>query len=342
MLFFVNDYAKGVHPKILNALQTINLTPNIGYGYDDYSQSAKQKLRNICKKPDADIHFLVGGTQTNATIIKAMLAPYQGVISADTGHINTHEAGAIEATGHKVLTLPHQQGKITAKQVEQYLINFYADNNHKHMVSAGMVYISHPTEYGTLYNKAELTELADVCKRFEIPLFLDGARLAYALAVPENEIDLPIIAELCDVFYFGGTKAGLMFGEAVVFSNPKFTPKNFYTITKQQGALLAKGYWLGVQFDTLFTDNLYLTIGKSAVEFSQKIAQHLISNNYRLLLSSPTNQQFVILDNKSYEQLSEKVQFAFWEKYDENHTIVRIATDWATTDADIEQLLAIL
>lgn len=342
MLFFVNDYAKGVHPAILARLQDINLTAHSGYGYDDYSQSAKQKLREICQKPDAEIHFLVGGTQTNATVIKSVLAPYQGVLSADTGHINTHEAGAIEATGHKVLTLPHQQGKILAEQVEQYLTNFYADNNREHMVSAGMVYISHPTEYGTLYSKDELTQLANVCQTFDIPLFLDGARLAYALAVPDNEVDLATIANLCDIFYFGGTKAGLMFGEAVVFSNPKFTPKHFYTLTKQQGALLAKGYWLGIQFDTLFSNDLYLNIGKSAVNFSQKIADKLLKKNYRFLLSSPTNQQFVILDNQTYAQLSEKVKFAFWEKYDENHTVVRIATDWATTEDEVQQLLSIL
>lgn len=340
MLFFVNDYAKGVYPKILEKIQANNLTAFSGYGMDSYCQSARQKLRQICNKPDADIHFLVGGTQTNMTVIKAMLAPYQGVISADTGHINTHEAGAIEATGHKVITLPHNNGKLHASQIEQYLTDFYADANHQHSVFPSMVYISHPTEYGTLYTKDELSNISKICKQYDIPLFLDGARLAYAVC-SDNAVDLATIANLCDVFYFGGTKAGLLCGEAVVFSNPKFTPKHFYTIIKQQGALLAKGYFLGIQFDTLFSDELYLNIGKTAVEFSQHIAKSLQEKGYQLLLNSPTNQQFVILPNTKLQALSNDVQLAFWQKYDENHTVVRIATDWATTKDDVEKLISL-
>lgn len=340
MLFFVNDYAKGVYPKILEKIQANNLTAFSGYGMDNYCQSARQKLRQICNKPDADIHFLVGGTQTNMTVIKAMLAPYQGVISADTGHINTHEAGAIEATGHKVITLPHNNGKLHASQIEQYLTDFYADANHQHSVFPSMVYISHPTEYGTLYTKDELSNISKICKQYDIPLFLDGARLAYAVC-SDNTVDLATIANLCDVFYFGGTKAGLLCGEAVVFSNPKFTPKHFYTIIKQQGALLAKGYFLGIQFDTLFSDELYLNIGKTAVEFSQHIAKSLQEKGYQLLLNSPTNQQFVILPNIKIQALSNDVQLAFWQKYDENHTVVRIATDWATTKDDVEKLISL-
>lgn len=340
MLFFVNDYAKGVYPKILEKIQANNLTAFSGYSTDEYCQSARQKLRQICNKPDADIHFLVGGTQTNMTVIKAMLAPYQGVISADTGHINTHEAGAIEATGHKVITLPHDNGKLHASQIEQYLTDFYADANHQHSVFPSMVYISHPTEYGTLYTKDELSNISKICKQYDIPLFLDGARLAYAVCT-DNTPDLATIANLCDVFYFGGTKAGLLCGEAVVFSNPKFTPKHFYTIIKQQGALLAKGYFLGIQFDTLFSDELYLNIGKTAVEFSQHIAKSLQEKGYQLLLHSPTNQQFVILSNEKLQALSNHVKLGFWQKHDENHTVVRIATDWATTQAEVEELLAL-
>lgn len=340
MLFFVNDYAKGVYPKILEKIQANNLTAFSGYSTDEYCQSALQKLRQICNKPDADIHFLVGGTQTNMTVIKAMLAPYQGVISADTGHISTHEAGAIEATGHKVLTLPHDNGKLHASQIEQYLTDFYADANHQHGVFPAMVYISHPTEYGTLYSKDELINISKICKQYDIPLFLDGARLAYAVCT-DNTPDLATIASLCDVFYFGGTKAGLLFGEAVIFSNPEFTPKHFYTIVKQQGALLAKGYLLGMQFDTLFSDDLYLKIGKTAVEFSQHIAKSLQEKGYQLLLHSPTNQQFVILSNEKLQALSNHVKLGFWQKHDENHTVVRIATDWATTQAEVEELLAL-
>lgn len=340
MLFFVNDYAKGVYPKILEKIQANNLTAFSGYSTDEYCQSARQKLRQICNKPDADIHFLVGGTQTNMTVIKAMLAPYQGVISADTGHISTHEAGAIEATGHKVLTLPHDNGKLHASQIEQYLTDFYADANHQHGVFPAMVYISHPTEYGTLYSKDELINISKICKQYDIPLFLDGARLAYAVCT-DNTPDLATIASLCDVFYFGGTKAGLLFGETVIFSNPEFTPKHFYTIVKQQGALLAKGYLLGMQFDTLFSDDLYLKIGKTAVEFSQHIAKSLQEKGYQLLLHSPTNQQFVILSNEKLQALSNHVKLGFWQKHDENHTVVRIATDWATTQAEVEELLAL-
>lgn len=342
MLYFVNDYARGAHPDIFAKLQNFNLIPMAGYGFDDVTESAKQKLKTICQNNEAEIHFLVGGTQTNMTIIRAMLAPYQGVISADTGHISLHEAGAIEATGHKILTLPHQQGKITAQQIENYINDFYNDGNHSHMVFPGMVYISHPTEYGTLYSKDELNQISQVCKKFDIPLMLDGARLAYALASSDSDVDMPTIAELCDVFYFGGTKAGLLFGEAVVFSNPKFTPKHFYTMIKQQGALLAKGYLLGIQFDTLFSNNLYLTIGKSAVNYAQKIAQTLKDKDYDVVLESPTNQQFIRLSHQQYEKLSKQVQFSFWEKYDDEHMILRIATDWATTEQEVEQLIALL
>ncbi len=341
MLNFANDYARSAHPAILAKLQATNLLPMAGYGFDEYTDCAKQKIKAICQCPDAEVHFLIGGTQTNLTIIKAMLAPYQGVLSADTGHINVHEAGAIEATGHKVLTLPHQHGKITARQIEDYLNGFYQDSSHRHKVFPGMVYISHPTEYGTLYRQAELRQISQVCKAFDIPLMLDGARLAYGLAA-ETDVDLATIAQWCDVFYFGGTKAGLLFGEAVVFSTPQFIPKQFHTIVKQQGALLAKGYLLGIQFDTMFSDGLYQTIGKQAVQHAQHIAQTLRQKGYSLLLTSPTNQQFVILTHQQYEQLSKQVQFAFWDTYDDKRAIFRIATDWATTEQAVEQLLALL
>ena len=340
MLDFVNDYSEGAHEKILQRLLETNMEKLSGYGTDQYCESAKQKIREVCECPEADIYFLVGGTQTNATVIDAILSQYEGVVAANTGHISTHEAGAIEASAHKVLAIPHKNGKITAKAVKQYFTDFYADGNHEHMVFPGMVYISHPTEYGTLYTKKELEEISEVCHKYELPLFLDGARLGYGLVSPEADVTLEDIARCTDVFYIGGTKVGALCGEAVVFT--KKAPKHFMTMVKQQGALLAKGRLLGIQFDTLFTDDLYTRISKNAIETAMKLKRALQEKGYQLFLDSPTNQQFVVLENKKKEELGKEVQFDFWEKYDEDHTVIRFATSWGTKMEDIDALIELL
>lgn len=341
MLSFECDYNCGAHPKVLEKLIETNLVPQSGYGFDDYSQSAKEKIRLACSCPDADIFFLVGGTQSNAVVIDTLLNSYEGVVCADTGHISTHEAGAIEACGHKVLTLPNHRGKICPKELLTLLKSFYADENYEHMVSPGMVYISHPTEYGTLYTKQELAEISSVCREYHIPLYLDGARLAYGLMSNQTNVTLSDIAEYCDVFYIGGTKCGTLCGEAVVFTKNNI-PKRFLTIVKNHGALLAKGRLTGVQFDTLFTDGLYFQIGRHAVELAEMLKSGLISKGYQLFIDSPTNQQFVVLENNMMEKLKKDVSFSYWEKYDTNHTVVRFATSWATTKDDVENLLEIL
>lgn len=336
MLYFANDYTQGACQEILDAIVKTNFENLSGYGADKYCESAKAKIREACEVENADVYFLVGGTQTNAVVINSMLQSYEGVIAAETGHISVHEAGAIELTGHKVLTLPHHNGKINVNELKGYLQTFYADENHEHMVFPGMVYISHPTEYGTLYTKNELTEISEICKKYKIPLFLDGARLAYGLMAKDTDV-----TRLCDVFYFGGTKAGALLGEAVVFTKNN-TPKNFVTRIKQHGALLAKGRLLGVQFDTLFSDDLYKRIGKHAIDLAEKLKNILHEKNYRFYLESPTNQQFIIIKNTKMEELAKNVSFSFWEKYDENHTVIRLATSWATTKKDLNELVKLL
>ena len=340
MLYFENDYCEGAHPAILKRFIETNMEKLPGYGMDRYCLSAKEKIRAACACPDAEIYFLSGGTQTNAAVIAAFLKRYEGVIAASTGHINGHEAGAVEYTGHKVLSLPHKDGKLSADTVRDYLQTFYSDENHDHMVFPGMVYISHPTEYGTLYTRQELSDLADVCSLYKIPLFLDGARLGYGLASPASDVTLQDIARCTDVFYIGGTKVGALCGEAVVF--PKKAPEHFLTMIKQQGALLAKGRVLGIQFDTLFTDNLYLEISKNAIKTADRLKEALRRKGYRLLIDSPTNQIFVILENAKMKALAQSVRFSFWEKYDGNHTTVRFATSWATDTEEIDRLISLL
>lgn len=341
MLDFVNDYSEGAHEKILERLLETNMEKLSGYGTDQYCKSAKEKIQEACQCPEADIYFLIGGTQTNATVIDAMLEQYEGVVSADTGHIGTHEAGAIEASSHKVLSIPHENGKITAKVVKQYFADFYADGNHEHMVFPGMVYISYPTEYGTLYSKKELEELSEVCHQYDAPLYLDGARLGYGLASEANDVTLADIASLCDAFYIGGTKVGALCGEAVVFPK-KNTPKHFMTIVKQHGALLAKGRLLGIQFDTLFTDNLYLTISKNAIKTANMLKAALKEKGYTFYIDSPTNQIFLILEDEKLKKLEQNVAVSFWEKADDSHTVIRLATSWATKEEEIQELIAIL
>ncbi len=339
MLYFQNDYSEGCCPEVLEALVKTNLEPTAPYGDDVYSQRAKEKIRTACGCENADVYLLVGGTQTNKTVIDALLQKYEGVVSADTGHIAQHEAGAIESAGHKVLTVPHEKGKLPASSLRGLLEAFYDDANRDHMVFPGMVYISHPTELGTLYTRKELQELSCICREYQIPLFLDGARLGYGLAA--GELTLQDIAALCDVFYIGGTKVGALCGEAVVFPRGN-APRQFLTTVKQNGALVAKGRLLGVQFDALFTDCCYEKISGNAIRLARKLKKALVSKDYRFFIDSPTNQIFVILENGFMGKLGEKVHFSFWQRYDENHTVIRFATSWATREADVDALIALL
>ena len=340
-LYFASDYMEGAHPAIMQKLVETNLEKTVGYGLDPYTESAKEKIRTACNAPDADIYLLVGGTQTNATVIDALLKSYQGVVAAETGHIATHESGAIEFGGHKVLTLPQKDGKIRAAQIEKMVKDFYDDANYEHMVMPGLVYISQPTEYGTLYSKEELTEISKVCRANHLPLYVDGARLAYALASPENDVTLSDLAELCDAFYIGGTKCGALFGEAVVIPQKGLIP-HFFTIIKQHGALLAKGRIAGIQFDELFTDRLYERIGKPAIDAAEQIKEALKKFGYKLALDTPTNQIFCIVSNEVMKKIAQDVEFGFWEKYDETHSVIRFATSWATTMEDTQKLIRLL
>ncbi len=341
MISFESDYTTGAHPQILKRLVETNMEPMSGYGSDKYCASAAQKIKEACDCENAEVYFLTGGTQTNAIVISTMLEAYEGVVAATTGHINAHEAGAIEHAGHKVLALPSHNGKLDGTELQQYFTDFYHDQNHEHMVFPGMVYISHPTEYGTLYTKKELECIREVCSAFHIPLFLDGARLGYGLMSRQADVTLADIARLCDVFYIGGTKIGALCGEAVVFTKNNM-PKHFSTQVKQRGAMLAKGRLLGVQFDTLFTDNLYFEISRHAIEMAERLKALLKEKRYTFYLESPTNQQFLLLPNDKMEQLAKQVAFSFWEKADETHSVVRFATSWSTTEEEIEALRNIL
>lgn len=341
MLHFESDYIQGAHPAVMQALIDSNMEPQSGYGADRFTEAAKEKIRAACACPDAEIFLLVGGTQTNRTVIDTMLAPWQGAVAAVTGHIAVHEAGAIEAGGHKVLTLPTHSGKITSGELKSYIDTFYSDANHEHMVFPGLVYVSHPTEYGTLYTKQELSDIAAICRERKIPLFLDGARLGYGLMSRDTDLTLPDIADLCDVFYIGGTKVGALCGEAVVFTKRNMPP-HFINQAKAHGALLAKGRLLGVQFDALFTDRLYFEIARHAIGMAEKLKALLRDKGCTFFLDSPTNQQFVILENDKLPALAEKVVFSEFEPYDETHTVVRFATSWATKPEDIDALADIL
>ncbi|HJC90261.1 MAG TPA: low specificity L-threonine aldolase [Candidatus Mediterraneibacter excrementigallinarum] len=340
MISFENDYIQGAHPEILRRLAETNMEPLSGYSGDPYCERAREKIRRACGCENAEVYFLVGGTQTNAVVIDAMTKGYEGVVAADSGHIAIHEAGAVEFTGHKVLTVPGDNGKINGNELRQYLQGFYQDENHEHMVFPGMVYISHPTEFGTLYTKEELKQISEVCREYEIPLYLDGARLGYGLMSRGTDVSLSDVAEFCDAFYIGGTKVGALCGEAVVF--PGKAPKHFLTSVKQHGALLAKGRLLGIQFDTLFTDELYFRISRHAIEMAEKLKEVLRDKGLPFAWESPTNQQFVIMDDRKMEQLREKVVFSFWEKADQYHTVVRFATSWGTKEEEIEELRNLL
>lgn len=338
MIRFECDYLEGAHPLILKRLGETNLLQTAGYGEDPFCAGAREKIRAACGGADVEVHFLVGGTQTNFTVISAMLRPHQGVLAASTGHINVHETGAVEAVGHKVLPLPSEDGKIRAGQVRMAYEAHWNDKDHEHMVQPGMVYISQPTENGTLYSKEELQALHDVCRELSLPLFLDGARMGYGLMSEANDLTLEDIARLTDVFYIGGTKVGALFGEAVVIANPMFR-KDFRYFIKQHGGMLAKGRLLGIQFDTLFTDGLYFEIAKRADGLAMRLKDAFTKKGYGLRFDSYTNQQFPILPNGHMERLKEKYTFAFWEAVDDSHSAVRFCTSWATQESAVEELI---
>lgn len=341
LLPFQSDYMEGAHPSIIKKLSETNLFHTVGYGSDEFSEEARALIRKACGAPNAEVQFLVGGTQTNAVVIDCILKKWQGVIAADSGHVAVHEAGAIEFTGHKVLPIKGEDGKLPAAAVDSYISDFYKDANWTHMVEPGMVYISQPTELGTMYSKKELSALSEVCRRRNVPLFVDGARLAYALGSDENDISLEDLARLADVFYIGGTKCGALFGEAVVLPNPELIP-HFITQIKQHGALLAKGRISGIQFAELFKNSLYLELGKTADAFAQKIQDALVRAGYKLFFKSPTNQVFFIIENEKLKSLGEKVLYGFLEKYDESRTVIRFCTSWATTQDDVDALLEVI
>ena len=341
MLYYLSDYTEGAHPRILEKLQETNLISQPGYGEDLFCASAREKIRAACSKPEADVYFLVGGTQCNAVTIASLLQRWEAVIAADTGHINVHEAGAIEFTGHKVLALPQQGGRLAAETVRDYCSAFYANETHEHLPFPGMVYISQPTELGTLYSKAELEALHAVCGEYGLRLFVDGARLGYGLMSPACDITLPQLCELCDVFYIGGTKVGALCGEALVFPKGDM-PKHMATLVKQQGAMLAKGRLLGVQFDALFTDDLYFSISRRAIELAMKLKAAFVEKGYPLFADSPTNQQFPILTKAQEEKLRQYAAFETWEPLPDGRSAVRFVTSWATREEDVDALIALL
>lgn len=338
MIRFQCDYAEGAHPSILEKLVETNFDQTVGYGLDPYCDSARAKIKAACNQPDADVHFLVGGTQANFTVISSILRPHQGAVSANTGHINVHETGAIEATGHKVLPIHSENGKITAAQVREMYNIHWNDPDHEHVVQPGMVYISHPTENGTLYEKDELVALYETCQELGLPLFLDGARLGYGVMSEAATLTLEDVAKYTDVFYIGGTKVGAMFGEAVVITNPALK-RDFRYMIKQNGGMLAKGRLLGIQFDVLFTDDLYFKVAKHADDLAMKLKCAFVKKGYALRYDSYTNQQFPILPDEHVEVLKEKYSFAIWEKMDDAHSALRFCTSWATKEESVESLI---
>lgn len=339
MIFFNCDYTEGAHPAILERLSATNMEQTIGYGMDDHCKHAAELIKKECNNEKIDVHFLVGGTQTNVTVIDAALKPYQGVICAASGHINVHETGAVEASGHKCITIPSMDGKIYEPEIREILSNHYANGGDEHMVQPKMVYISNPTEYGTIYSKAELEGLYALCKEYGVYLFLDGARLGYGLASKENDLTLEIIAQNTDVFYIGGTKVGALFGEAVVISHDDIKPDFRYNI-KQHGGMLAKGRLLGVQFETLFESGLYYEISAHAMHMTEIIRDKLTCLGVKFFVQSPTNQLFVILSDTAIAQLCTNYKLEIMDKVDAEHTVVRICTSWATKEENVTAFLA--
>ena len=345
MLNFLNDYSEGCFPEILEDMNRINFLKQAGYGTDTICKSAADRIRKYCGKEDAQVYFMSGGTQTNQIVVDALLDSFDGVISAATGHVAVHEAGAIEYTGHKVFQLEHREGKLLAEQIRQFLKDYYADDNHEHMVRPGMVYLSHPTELGTLYTKEELTNIHGVCEEYHIPLYLDGARLASALTARDNDLTLQDIAALTDVFYIGGTKCGALLGEALVWTHNNM-PFRFSTRVKQHGAMLAKGWVQGQPFDVLFRaedgkleSTLYIKGGRHANRMADLIRAALKEKGYSFYVESATNQIFLIADQEDMEKLSQFVVFSFFEKYDAEHSVIRLVTSWATREEDVQTLI---
>lgn len=335
---FESDYNNGCLPEILRRLSETNDEKSSGYGFDPYTERAKDRIRKACDMTEAEVHFLVGGTQTNATAIDSLLQGCEGVLSVDTGHINVHESGAVEAFGHKVLVLPGiAGGKMAASQINDYMRKFLADETYPHMVQPGMVYITLPTELGALYSRKELADIYTVCQQYGLRLYVDGARLGYGLMAEGNDIDLPFLAHHCDAFYIGGTKVGALLGEALVYTNTR-APKYIFTIIKRHGALLAKGRVLGLQFDTLFTDDLYFRVSRHAIDMAQALRKVFAKHGLSLGIDSPTNQQFVILSKEQKQRLAEEIAFEIWEPLPDDHLLCRFVTCWATTEADIAAL----
>lgn len=338
MILFQCDYNEGAHPKILDRLLETNMEQTVGYSEDAYCEQAREKIRKACGDDSLAVHFLVGGTQTNMTVIDSALRSYQGVLCADTGHINVHETGAVESCGHKVMALPSGDGKITAAQVKEAYEGHMTNDSFEHMVQPKMVYISNPTELGTIYSKEELTALSEVCRECGLYLFLDGARLGYGLTAPDNDLTLADIAALCDVFYIGGTKVGALFGEAVVIRNEELK-KDFRYFIKQKGGMLAKGRLLGLQFDTLFTDNLYFEISAHAIGLAEKLRAAFEEKGYPYLVPNRTNQIFVILPDADLDKLGQNFGISYDHRIDANHSAVRFCTSWATTEANVQTLI---
>lgn len=335
---FESDYNNGCLPEILRRLSETNDEKASGYGFDPYTERAKERIRKACDMTEAEVHFLVGGTQTNATAIDSLLQGCEGVLSVDTGHINVHESGAVEAFGHKVLVLPGiAGGKMAASQIDNYMRKFLADETYPHMVQPGMVYITLPTELGALYSRKELADIYAVCQQYGLRLYVDGARLGYGLMAEGNDIDLPFLAHHCDAFYIGGTKVGALLGEALVYTNTR-APKYIFTIIKRHGALLAKGRVLGLQFDTLFTDDLYFRVSRHAIDMAQALRRVFAKHGLSLGIDSPTNQQFVILSKEQKQRLAEEIAFEIWEPLPDDRLLCRFVTCWATTEADITAL----
>lgn len=339
MIRFGSDYQEGAHPRILKRLAEVNFEQSPGYGEDEFCAEARRLIREKCAAPEADVQFLVGGTQTNFTLLAAALRPHQGVIAADSGHIAVHETGAVEATGHKVIALPGANGKLAAGQVSEYCRRHFADDSHEHMVMPGAVYISNPTELGTLYTRGELNALRGVCDHWNLTLYLDGARLGCGLASPENELDLPFLASVCDAFSIGGTKQGALFGEALVLLRDDLK-RDFRYILKQRGGMLAKGWLLGLQFAELMRDGLYEELSDHAIHLAMRIRRALREANVSFLVDSPTNQQFPIFTNEQVRRLSAKYAFSDIRPLDDGRTAVRICTSWATRSEDVDQLIA--
>lgn len=339
MIRFECDYSEGAHPRILERLAQTNLEQTPGYGVDEHCRHARELILEACQAPQAEVAFLVGGTQANQTVIASLLRPYQGALCAQTGHINVHETGAIEATGHKVLPLPQKDGKITAAAVEEACAAHWADATHEHMVQPGMVYLSQPTEVGTLYTRQELEDIRAVCDKYSIPLYIDGARCGYGLGAAENDVTLADLARLAHVFYIGGTKVGALFGEAVVICDPALQ-RDFRYMIKRQGGMLAKGRLLGIQFETLFADGLYEQLGRHAVELAGRVRRAFEEKGVEMAYPSHTNQQFPILTQAQRDKLGEKYAFSFWEQVDEDRAAVRFCTSWATREEDVDALVA--